>query len=36
MSKVALGAKVQRAVNMRYSNQDAVFKPRVFNEKQVM
>jgi len=36
MSKVALGAKVQRAVDMRYKNQDAVRKPRVLNEKKTM
>jgi hypothetical protein len=35
MSKLALGAKVQRALDRRMSSQDAVFTNKSFNEKKV-
>lgn len=35
MSKLALGAKLDRALSRRMSGQDAVFRPKVFNEKNV-
>ena len=35
MSKLALGAKLDRALSRRMSGQDAVFRPKVFNEKKV-
>lgn len=33
MSKLALGAKLDRALGRRMSGQDAVFRPRVMSEK---
>jgi hypothetical protein len=33
MSKLALGAKLDRALARRMSGQDAVFRPKVFDEK---
>lgn len=33
MSKLALGAKLERALGRRLSGQDAVFKPKVYSEK---
>lgn len=33
MSKLALGAKLDRALARRMSGQDAVFRPKVINEK---
>ena len=35
MSKLALGAKLDRALARRMSSQDAVFRPKVYNEKKV-
>lgn len=35
MSKLALGAKLDRALARRMSGQDAVFRPKSFNEKKV-
>ena len=35
MSKLALGAKLDRALARRMSGQDAVFRPKAFNEKKV-
>jgi hypothetical protein len=35
MSKLALGAKLDRALARRMSSQDAVFRPKVFSEKKV-
>lgn len=35
MSKLALGAKLDRALARRMSGQDAVFRPKVFSEKKV-
>jgi len=35
MSKIALGAKLDRALARRMSGQDAVFRPKAFNEKKV-
>lgn len=35
MSKLALGAKLDRALARRMSGQDAVFRPKVYNEKKV-
>jgi len=35
MKKLALGAKVQRALDRRYTGQDAVFKAKVMSEKSV-
>ncbi|KAJ4358395.1 uncharacterized protein N0V89_002977 [Didymosphaeria variabile] len=35
MSKLALGAKLDRALARRMSGQDAVFRPKVLNEKKV-
>ncbi|KAF2255006.1 hypothetical protein BU26DRAFT_149542 [Trematosphaeria pertusa] len=35
MSKLALGAKLDRALARRMSGQDAVFRPKVINEKKV-
>jgi hypothetical protein len=35
MSKLALGAKLDRALGRRMSGQDAVFRPKQFNEKKV-
>lgn len=35
MSKIALGAKLDRALARRMSGQDAVFRPKVYNEKKV-
>jgi hypothetical protein len=35
MSKLALGAKLDRALARRMSGQDAVFRPKVFNEKKM-
>ncbi|KAF1841765.1 uncharacterized protein K460DRAFT_291872 [Cucurbitaria berberidis CBS 394.84] len=35
MSKLALGAKLDRALARRMSGQDAVFRPKAFNEKNV-
>jgi hypothetical protein len=35
MSKLALGAKLERALGRRMSGQDAVFRPKVINEKKV-
>jgi hypothetical protein len=35
MSKLALGAKLDRALARRMSSQDAVFRPKVFGEKKV-
>jgi hypothetical protein len=35
MSKIALGAKLDRALARRMSGQDAVFRPKVFTEKKV-
>ena len=35
MSKLALGAKLERALNRRMSGQDAVFRPKVLNEKNI-
>lgn len=35
MSKLALGAKLDRALSRRMSSQDAVFRPKVLNEKHV-
>lgn len=35
MSKLALGAKLDRALARRMSGQDAVFRPKEFNEKKV-
>ncbi|CAI6335925.1 unnamed protein product [Periconia digitata] len=35
MSKIALGAKLDRALARRMSGQDAVFRPKGFNEKKV-
>ena len=33
MNKLALAAKLQRAVDRRYSSQDAIYKPRQMSEK---
>ncbi|KAF2009335.1 hypothetical protein BU24DRAFT_358821 [Aaosphaeria arxii CBS 175.79] len=35
MSKLALGAKLDRALGRRMSGQDAVFKPKILDEKKV-
>lgn len=35
MAKVALGAKLDRALERRLTGQDAVFRPKVLNEKQL-
>lgn len=35
MSKLALGAKLDRALARRMSGQDAVFRPKVLEEKNV-
>lgn len=35
MSKLALGAKLDRALARRMSGQDAVFRPKAFNEKKL-
>jgi hypothetical protein len=35
MSKLALGAKLDRALGRRMSGQDAVFRPKTFSEKKV-
>jgi hypothetical protein len=35
MSKLALGAKLDRALARRMSGQDAVFRPKVLNEKKI-
>lgn len=35
MSKLALGAKLDRALARRMSGQDAVFRPKTFNEKKI-
>ncbi len=35
MSKLALGAKLDRALSRRMSSQDAVFRPKVLSEKKV-
>jgi hypothetical protein len=35
MSKLALGAKLDRALARRMSSQDAVFRPKVYTEKKV-
>jgi hypothetical protein len=35
MSKLALGAKLDRALGRRMSSQDAVFRPKIMSEKQV-
>ncbi|KAH8696861.1 hypothetical protein GQ44DRAFT_633948 [Phaeosphaeriaceae sp. PMI808] len=35
MSKLALGAKLDRALSRRMSSQDAVFRPKVYNEKKL-
>jgi hypothetical protein len=35
MSKLALGAKLDRALSRRMSGQDAVFRPKAFNEKKI-
>jgi hypothetical protein len=35
MSKLALGAKLDRALARRMSSQDAVFRPKVLNEKKM-
>jgi hypothetical protein len=35
MSKLALGAKLDRALGRRMSGQDAVFRPKLYNEKKV-
>ena len=35
MSKLALGAKLERALNRRMSGQDAVFRPKVMSEKNI-
>ncbi|KAF1913796.1 hypothetical protein BDU57DRAFT_323003 [Ampelomyces quisqualis] len=35
MSKLALGAKLDRALSRRMSGQDAVFRPKAFDEKKV-
>ncbi|KAF2756400.1 hypothetical protein EJ05DRAFT_501904 [Pseudovirgaria hyperparasitica] len=36
MSKLALGAKLERALGRRLSGQDAVFKSRTFDEKKIL
>ncbi len=33
LSKLALGAKVERALGRRMTDQDAVFRPKLMNEK---
>ncbi|KAL9103570.1 MAG: hypothetical protein Q9163_001408 [Psora crenata] len=33
LSKLALGAKVERALDRRMTDQDAVFRPKLINEK---
>ena len=33
LSKLALGAKVERALGRRMTDQDAVFRPKLLNEK---
>jgi hypothetical protein len=35
LSKLALGAKLERALGRRMTGQDAVFRPKVLNEKKV-
>lgn len=35
MSKLALGAKLDRALSRRMSGQDATFRPKIINEKKV-
>jgi len=35
MSKLALGAKLDRALARRMSGQDAVFRPKVYSEKKI-
>lgn len=35
MSKLALEAKVQRALDRRYTSQDAVLKPKILSEKSI-
>ncbi|KAF2709650.1 hypothetical protein K504DRAFT_279105 [Pleomassaria siparia CBS 279.74] len=35
MSKLALGAKLDRALGRRMSGQDAVFRPKVMSEKKI-
>ncbi|KAH7119978.1 hypothetical protein B0J11DRAFT_440104 [Dendryphion nanum] len=35
LDKLALGAKLERALGRRMSGQDAVFRPKVLNEKDV-
>lgn len=35
MNKLALGAKLERALGRRMSGQDAVFRPKVLNEKKI-
>jgi len=35
MSKLALGAKLERALGRRMSGQDAVFRPKVMSEKKI-
>ncbi|KAL5115950.1 hypothetical protein ACEQ8H_006172 [Pleosporales sp. CAS-2024a] len=35
MSKLALGAKLDRALGRRMSGQDAVWKPKAFSEKKI-
>jgi hypothetical protein len=35
MSKLALGAKLDRALARRMSSQDAVFRPKVYDEKKI-
>ena len=35
MSKLALGAKLDRALGRRLSNQEAIWKPKVFDEKKI-
>jgi hypothetical protein len=35
MSKLALGAKLDRALSRRMSGQDAVFRPKAYNEKKI-
>ncbi|KAF2271067.1 hypothetical protein CC78DRAFT_588908 [Lojkania enalia] len=35
MSKLALGAKLDRALSRRMTGQDAVFRPKTMNEKKV-
>jgi hypothetical protein len=35
MSKLALGAKLERALGRRMSGQDAVFRPKIMSEKKI-